>query len=219
MLRAYLDAHVGVTVSKRLYALGDKIKGVVDKTKKINLLSEDLLYKIQIEKNLKPTLYENHIKYNLKSCAFCTHLVKTHCHAHCLKCASGTYIHCSPLLPGLMYYDKKNPDEESSLSVPWLYKKTCDKFTRLDLKSYFRNFAVPFSWITVYNYEVFEGLHSGLSSKERPCFVCASIDYCIYRDCMDREDFDKNTPCPKISILIESIYRSENYKGIGQKAI
>jgi hypothetical protein len=75
------------------------------------------------------------------------------------------------------------------------------------MKNYFKNFKVPFSWLTVYNYEILEGLVYGLSARERPCHICATIDYTIYKKCVDREDFDKNTPCPKISSLMESIYR------------
>jgi len=107
-----------------------------------------------------------------------------------------------------MYYDKRNPDESEALTVPWLYKKSCDQFTRLEFKNYLRNFTVPFSWVTIYNYEVLEGLVYGCSAKERPCFVCASIDYSIYRECLDREDFDKNIPCSRISEVVQSIYRN-----------
>jgi hypothetical protein len=105
-----------------------------------------------------------------------------------------------------MYYDKNNPDESDHHIVPWLYKKTCKSFNRLDLKNYLRNFKVPFSWLTVYNYEILEGLIYGISAKERPCHICATIDYSIYKKCSDREDFDKNSPCQKIGNLVESIY-------------
>lgn len=170
-------------------------------------LSEDLFFKKQFTRNNKQLIYEAHTRQGFTSCAFCTNLTRSNCHAHCLKCGMGSYIHCSPLLPGLMYYDKKNPDESDCLSIPWLYKKTCKYFNRLDMKNYFKNFKVPFSWLTVYNYEILEGLVYGLSARERPCHICATIDYTIYKKCVDREDFDKNTPCPKISSLMESIYR------------
>lgn len=191
---------------------------LIGRIRSFSIISEDFTYKKSFIKNLKPGIYENHIAGNFTSCAFCSNLTRTHCHAHCLKCSCGTYIHCSPLLPGLMYYDKKNPDESDNLIVPWLYKKSCDKFKRLELKNYLRNFTIPFSWVTIYNYEVLEGLIYGYSSKERPCYVCASIDYSIYKECLDREDFDRNAPCPRISGIVEEIYKNESLNS-GQKKI
>ena len=200
------------TLHKGLLPYLDRVAGILKKfsayVKKTNLLSEDMLYKIQFTKITKPLIYKKHCESDFISCAFCSNLTRTHCHAHCLKCGSGSYIHCSPLLPGLMYYDKKNPDESDNFTVPWLFKKTCDKFTRLESKNYLRNFTVPFSWVTIYNYEVLEGLVYGYSAKERPCYVCASIDYSIYRECLDREDFDRHTPCPRISKVVESVYQN-----------
>ncbi|NJD04082.1 MAG: hypothetical protein FIA99_16135 [Ruminiclostridium sp.] len=197
-------------VSKRLDILKAELLKSLEKNRGFSLVSEDLIYKRNFMKNLMPLIYENHVRNNFLSCAFCSNLARTHCHAHCLKCSAGSYIHCSPLLPGVMYYDKRNPDESEYLTVPWLYKKSCDQFVRLGFKNYLRNFTVPFSWVTIYNYEVLEGLVYGYSAKERPCFVCASIDYSIYRECMDRKDFDKNIPCSRISEVVQSIYRNAN---------
>ena len=208
MLRLTLERNALSTMtSKCLNVLKTGLLKILEQSRNFSLISEDLMYKKSFLKNLKPLIYENHIRNKHISCAFCSNLTRTHCHAHCLKCGAGSYIHCSPLLPGLMYYDKKNPDESDYLTVPWLYKKACDKFTRLKLKNYLRNFSVPFSWVTIYNYEVLEGLICGYSSKERPCYVCASIDYSIYRECLDRDDFDRHTPCPRISEVVESIYQ------------
>lgn len=185
-----------------------RIKSALDKIRKINLISDDMQYKKQFSRVDKQNIYDNHVKMDYISCAFCSNLTRSYCHAHCLKCGIGSYIHCSPLLPGLMYYDKKNPDESDYLSVPWLYKKPCKSFIRLEIKNYLNNFKVPFSWLTVYNYEILEGLVYGLSAKERPCHICATIDYSIFKICSGREDFEKNTPCPYINILMEAIYKT-----------
>lgn len=209
MQRLILEGNaLNAMILKRLEAMKTWLLKIIEQSRGFSLVSEDLTYKKGFLKNLKPLIYENHVTGNQISCAFCSNLTRTHCHAHCLKCRAGSYIHCSPLLPGLMYYDKKNPDESDYLTVPWLYKKTCDKFVRLEPKNYLRNFTVPFSWVTIYNYEVLEGLVYGYSAKERPCYICASIDYSIYRECLDREDFDRHTPCPGISEVVESIYRN-----------
>ncbi len=220
MLRLSLEiSHLNTAVQRSLGAVKAGFLKLKERSRNFSLISEDLTYKKSFMKNLKPLLYENHVADNFISCAFCANLTRTHCHAHCLKCGCGFYIHCSPLLPGLMYYDKKNPDESDSFVVPWLYKKTCDKFTRLELKNYLRNFTIPFSWVTIYNYEVLEGLIYGFSARERPCYVCASIDYAIYKNCLDREDYDRNTPCPRISGIVESIYRNTGSSAEHKKVI
>ena len=203
--------NLSIVLLKRLDSLKTELLKAMEKIKGFSLISEDLVYKKSFLKKIKPLIYENHFRNAHKSCAFCSNLTRTHCHAHCLKCGAGAYIHCSPLLPGLMYDDKKNSDESDQVTVPWLYKKTCDQFTRLELNNYLKNFTVPFSWVTVYNFEVLEGLFYGYSAKERPCYVCASIDYSIYRECLDREDFDRHTPCARMAEVVESVYRNASF--------
>ena len=210
MLRVTLETNFNAIMLKSHDVLKTGIIKFLKQMSSFSLLSEDFLYKKRFRKDLIPLIYESQVKSNYTSCAFCSRLTRTHCHAHCLKCVAGSYIHCSPLLPGLMYYDKMNPDESDYLTIPWLYKNTCENFTRLESKNYLRNFIIPLSWVTIYNYEVLEGLIFGYSSEERPCYICASIDYSIYRECLGREDFDKNTPCPRISEVVKSIYHTSN---------
>lgn len=216
MFRLSFGMHLDYSFSRLLNRAGINIGKKFESLKNVSLLSEDMLYKNHFIKDFKPLIYESHVKNNHISCAFCSNLTRTHCHAHCLKCGAGSFIHCSPLLPGLMYYDKKNPDESDCLTVPWLYKNACAKFARLEFKNYLRNFTIPLSWVTIYNYEVLEGLILGYSSNERPCYICASIDYSIYRECLDREDFDKNTPCPRISKVVDSIFQKAK-SNVGHK--
>lgn len=195
-------------ISKSIQVFHSWFFKILDKVWSLRLFNGDFIYKINFRTYLKPVIYYSHLGSNYKSCAFCANLKRTNCHAHCLKCSLGYYVQCSPLLPGLMYYDKKNPDEYNNLSIPWLYKKTCKKFQRLQLWNYLRNFTIPFSWITIYNYEVLEGLVFGCSLQERPCYICASIDYSIYKSCLNREDFEKNTPCQRISRVVEAIFQN-----------
>ena len=197
-----------IIITQKLNSIRCKTTAFLEKAKNINLISEDYLYKRNFIKKQLPVIYENHIKNGYLSCAFCTNLTRSHCHSHCLKCSAGTYIRCSPLLPGLMYNDRRNPGEPDNITVPWLYKNTCGKFSRLGSKQYLRNFKIPFSWETIYNYEILEGLTSGYSVKERPCFICATIDYAIYRKCLDMEGFDRYTPCSRISSVVKEAYKT-----------
>jgi hypothetical protein len=75
--------------------------------------------------------------------------------------------------------------------------------------NYFKNLHVPLSSIGIYNFEIFEGLEKGLSNGEKPCHVCASIDYGFYKNCIGQGDFDIHTPCHKIIKELSSIYQNQ----------
>ena len=181
---------------------------LVASVKGLNLRTEDSAYKWEFTRKFMPALYKTHISELDINCAFCENLVRSSCHKHCMKCRVGTYIHCSPLLPGMAYYDTPRPDSCSNESVPWYYKNTCLNFKRLELKSYFRNFIIPMSSCTIDNFEVLEGLSCGLSSGEKPCRICACVDYDIYKACSGRKGFDKTTPCDRIAALMTTRYCS-----------
>ena len=68
-----------------------------------DMLSDDMKYALYFYRNYLPQLYRRHIKKNTRNCLFCSRLVKSECHRYCFKCSAGTYIKCSPPLPGLLY--------------------------------------------------------------------------------------------------------------------
>jgi len=170
-----------------------------------SFFSEDTVYKWHFVCRYKYELYLKHTLARYANCIFCSRLKRSNCHRHCLKCTAGTYIHCSPLLPGLLYFERSYPFN-SELAVPWFYKNTCSSFKRLSSFSYLRNFYISHPFIGIQNLEVFEGLEKGLSSGERPCHVCAFIDFNIYKKCSEAKDFDKFSPCRKISSRLQSFY-------------
>lgn len=171
-----------------------------------SFFSEDTIYKWHFIRRYRSELYIKHNITQYANCIFCSRLKKSNCHKHCLKCTAGTYIHCSPLLPGLMYFERSYPFNNDHLAVPWYYKKTCSSFKRLSSLNYLSNLYISHASIGIHNLEVLEGLEKGLSSGERPCHVCALIDYDIYRNCCDNEGFDKYSPCRKISSQLKDIY-------------
>lgn len=181
---------------------------LVSSVKGLNLRNEDSAYKWEFTRRFMPALYKTHVSEMDMNCAFCENLVRTSCHKYCLKCRVGTYVHCSPLLPGMTYYDTARPGSSGGEPVPWYYKNTCSKFKRLDKKNYFRNFIIPMSSYTIDNFEVLEGLSRGISSGEKPCRVCACVDYEIYKACSGYKGFDKTTPCERIAALMATRYCS-----------
>jgi hypothetical protein len=110
----------------------------------------------------------------------------------------------------MLYYETSYPYNLDCLTVPWYYKETCSHFRRLPQSSYFRNLNVIFSSVGIYNFEVLEGLVKGLSAGERPCHVCASIDYDIYRRCLEQDDFNPHIPCGLIASELSELYRAQS---------
>lgn len=176
--------------------------------KRLHLRNEDSVYKWHFTRKFRPALYKSHLSELEINCAFCENLVRSSCHKHCMKCRVGTYIYCSPILPGMTYYDNSRSEGHSRESVPWYYKSTCQNFKRLRYRSYFRNFIIRMSSFTIDNFEVLEGLACGLSSGEKPCRICACVDYDIYKACSAHKGFDKTTPCDRIATLMSTRYCS-----------
>lgn len=198
---------IGTTLPMRLQPMIKSIMKTMASIGSICVFSEDTVYKWHIIRDYMPKLYKLHTSELYANCVFCANLVRAGCHRHCLKCSSGTYIHCSPLLPGILYYETSYPYSMNSLTVPWYYMETCSSFKRLPSNNYLKNFKVALSSIGIYNFEVLEGLGKGLSAGEKPCHVCASIDYELYKKCSCQEDFDTCTPCHKIVTELANIYQ------------
>ncbi len=195
-----------------LVRLWPMIKGFIKTIKPMGIIcmvSEDTIYKWHFIRDYMPELYKRHTSELNANCIFCANLVRSGCHRHCLKCSIGTYIHCSPQLPGILYYEARHPYIIDRPAVPWYYKETCGSFRRLPQKHYFRNLHVLLSPIHIYNFEVLEGLENGLTSGKKPCHVCASMDYGLYRKCSGQEDFDVSTPCRKIISELRAIYHRQ----------
>ena len=157
-----------------------------------------------------PELYKRHTSALYMNCVFCANLVRSKCHGNCLKCRQGTYIHCSPLLPGALDFDPKHPYSVDGLALPWYYRETCGNFERLPPQHYFRNLFIAFSSNEISNFEVLEGLEKGLSAGEKPCHICASVDYGLYRKCCGQGDFDLFTPCRQITGELGSYYHKHS---------
>jgi hypothetical protein len=174
--------------------------------KPLHFTSGDMIYKRMLVRKYIPDLYDRHTIEKYTNCAFCTHLVRSSCQKYCLKCSKGIYIQSSLLLPGILSCEEKGIPNQSVTSTPWYFRNTCYYFDRLPAYRYLKNFKVFMSSITIYNYEVLEGLIEGISGNEKPCFVCASTDYEIYKKCCMQGDLDKKTPCSRINSEIASIY-------------
>ena len=175
-----------------------------------SVIPEDLEYKWRFINQFIPALYEHHIRELYANCIFCSKLVRDDKHNYCLKCSCGTYLHCAPVLPTIMFGSVPHSSAYcDKVMRPWYYKETCSKFSRLPKSKYFRNLYSPLSTLSIYNYESLEGLEKGLLSGKRPCHLCASLDYEIYRTCLNQEDFSVASPCTKIYSVMASFYRDK----------
>jgi len=113
------------------------------------------------------------------------------------------------VLPGAIYKESAYSEDSDKIQVPWYYKKPCRQFRRLPLYKYHRNIYPLFNSVGIHHIEILEGLESGLCSDIRPCHICASVDYDIYRKCSAQDDFNENTPCQKIKAELKRIYESQ----------
>lgn len=206
MLKLPYMENMSFALPEHMLTLYRKLGNLVAAVKGIELRTGDRAYKRDFKRQFMPALYRRHTLESEVNCAFCENLVRSSCHRHCMKCCAGTYIHCSPLLPGMLNYYDVRTGGGNERSIPWYFKEACANFKRLDERSYFRNFIIPLSAMTIDNFEVLEGLACGLSAGEKPCRVCASIDYGIYRACSSHKGFDKSTPCDRIAALMTSRY-------------
>ncbi|MGE5613672.1 MAG: hypothetical protein ACM3XR_04640 [Bacillota bacterium] len=173
----------------------------------VGLMPEDVRYKWHFIRYYMPWLYRRHSTENNVNCLFCANLVRSRCHKHCLKCVVGTYIKCGPSLPGAVYKMPTYLDETEYNVVPWFYRKPCGNFRRLPMHFYLKNIYPFLGMAGTCNLEILEGLSEGLLSGMRPCHVCASVDYGLYKKCSSEECFDENTRCGKISSEIGTYYR------------
>lgn len=172
------------------------------------ILSEDAHYKRYFLKKYLPDLYRQHTNKHYANCVFCANLVKTGCHKYCLKCSIGTYVRCSPALPGAIFIESVYPYELERLPIPWYYRKTCYHFRRLKPDKYQKNFYTALSPIGIYNMETLEGLEKGLCSGEKPCHICSSVDYQLYRECIAQRGFDASSPCHIIKGKLKQTYEA-----------
>jgi hypothetical protein len=171
------------------------------------IIPEDAQYKWYFIKYYMPLLYQRHTAENRANCIYCANLVRGRCHKYCFKCSIGTHIKCGSSLPGAIYKMPSYPDEEEYAVVPWFYRKPCDNFKRLPPYLYLKNLYPILGMAGTNNLEILEGLEKGLSSGMRPCHVCASVDYALYKECSKQECFDLTAPCSKITSEIGKYYK------------
>jgi hypothetical protein len=213
MLKSNTTDLPGFVVSPRLSSLTRKFTVIAENVRAIRLFSEDTIYKHYILTEYMPVLYRKHTAEAHASCVFCNHLVYSGCHRQCLKCSMGKYSECKPLLPGLLNCDSIYPYNGDQLRLPWYYSETCACFSRLPEENYFRNLQLAFSSAAIYNFEVLEGLEKGLLSGEKPCHICASTDYGIYKKCYGQGDYHACSPCRKIADELGAFYKNRNPAG------
>jgi hypothetical protein len=177
---------------------------------RIKPYTDDMIYMYQFRKKFINEHYDLHLLVSNINCAFCSKLKKTRGKKGLLHCGSGTYKSDASILPDILGYDLGIEGEEGSGSerpTPWYYRKPCMCFSRLQKDKYLSNFSCMPRTGTIRNYEILEGLSYGYSYNQKPCYICASIDYGIFRDCLSGEGYDSSLPCSCISERI-----SEGYK-------
>lgn len=186
-----------------------KFPGIIGAIGNIKIFSDDTVYRWIFIKKYVPDLYNRHTRSRYANCVFCSNLKRSGFRGNLYKCSAGTYIHGSPLLPGSLCTGECYLPGPEVPGIPWYYKKTCGSFTRLPRSNYLRNFGFALSSEGIYNFEVLEGLEKGLSGGERPCHVCASADYGIYKACSSRKNFNKYSPCRDIAGVLSDFYRRQ----------
>ncbi len=209
---------ISIAISKHqasifMRIIADSVKKAIKQFlsfKPSNLLSDDIKYSIYFHRSFTPELYRRHVSTGNSNCIFCRNLVKSEYHKYCLICSKGAYNKCYLPLPSLLYEDLVTSDNEDMLQKPWYFMKTCSNFERLPKKQYLRNLHFPFSQITIQNYEALEGLENGISSGTKPCYICASIDYELYKRCKRQGNFDTCSPCHIVKN--ELMYTYENHQ-------
>ncbi|HEX2946413.1 MAG TPA: hypothetical protein VHT96_10705 [Clostridia bacterium] len=189
-----------------------RLKGAVSSILTSGILTGDLNYAWYFVRYYRNELYKRHLEESYINCVFCTNLVRTGCHRHCLKCGAGTYIRCSPSLPGILYNESTQKDAADYPQTPWYFKEACGQFKRLPLGKYLKNLHFAFCGAGVYDYEVLEGLENGLSAGTKPCHVCAAADYELYKRCSAKAGFDAEEPCNCIYAELKSFYMNKDAK-------
>jgi hypothetical protein len=214
MLKSINNELTSTLISAYLSSIAKRFGTALDSIRNFCLFSEDTIYKRHFINEYMPLLYKKHTAAMVENCVFCNQLVKSGCHKQCYKCAISNYPHCSSLLPGLLNCESIYPYNGDTLKVPWYYTQTCTSFSRLPQENYFRNFNVFFSSSAIFNFEVLESLEKGLLSGEKPCHVCASIDYGIYKKCTGQRDFHAFSPCHKIVDELADYYQNQNSNNV-----
>ena len=214
MLKSITTELTTTIISVHLSSITKKFSTALDSIRNFCLFSEDTIYKHRFINEYMPLLYKKHTTAMYSNCVFCNQLVKSGCHKQCFKCAIGNYPHCSSLLPGLLNCGSIYPYNGDTLKVPWYYTQTCCSFSRLPQENYFRNFITAFSSSAIFNFEVLESLERGLLSGEKPCHVCASTNYEIYKKCTGQGDFHTFSPCHKIVDELADYYQNQNSNNV-----
>ena len=119
-----------------------------------DMLSDDMKYALYFYRNYLPQLYRRHIKKNTRNCLFCSRLVKSECHRYCFKCSAGTYIKCSPPLPGLLY--AASVQRKKWTPCRFLVFQNLFGFRRLP-EPVLAQYLFHFPSIAMNNYEALEG--------------------------------------------------------------
>ncbi len=173
-----------------------------------SLIPDDIKYIIYFCRTFRPELYSRHVTAKNTNCLFCCNLIKSEYHRNCLICSKGTHDNCYSPLPDILYKNTISSDNGGAISKPWYFIKTCGSFERLAEKRYFRNLYFLLSSVTIHNYEALEGLENGIIHGSRPCYICASIDYDLYRKCKRQSDYDVSSPCPIMKRKLEYAYEN-----------
>lgn len=200
-----MNTGLPVTAAKLYGRFREAVNAVI----KTGILTGDLKYAWNFSRNFKKELYEKHIEENYINCIFCSNLIRTGCHRHCLKCGAGTYIKCGPSLPGILYNESVQKGDSDDLHVPWYFMEPCGHFKRLPQKKYLGNLHSPLSQAGIYDFEALEGLEKGISQGTRPCHVCAAVGYEPYIRCSAQAGFDIEAPCSKAYAGLKSFYTNK----------
>lgn len=176
------------------------------KLKSLVPLTEDMIYKVEFASKYTYDFFGKHVMQNYKNCVFCSNLKKTGSQRQLHSCSKGVYNFPGQLLPDTLCSDGELEEHGAIAKVPWFYRNPCPYFKRLNRGNYLRNFKHPFSDKTVANYEILEGIEYGLSSNRKPCYICASLDYSIFRNCLADSEHTSSHPCDKIANIVESKY-------------
>jgi len=179
--------------------------------KTAGMLSDDIFYRMEFENTIKNFIYRKHVDASFMCCVFCIYLFRSPCHRFCFSCAKKTYNGCNQLLPGAFSFTDSYFGLTENELKPWAFKVPCKFFERLELRDYLRNFISLDNSATTANYEVLEGIFTGLSRGKRPCHICACVNKQIYNNCFRNAHTLNDTPCENIYNKISAEYRSDSW--------
>lgn len=183
-----------------------KIKSVAEKLRSIRLYSDDMAYRRSFSERYVSNNYHMHTLYNRINCAYCSNLRRTGPAGHLLKCLKAQYPDEAPLLPEILSLEPISGEKSRDANMPWYFRKPCIYFSRLAKKKYMKNFRHPIAEITTANYEILEGLEYGVTYGQKPCYICASINYQLFRNCLEVSGFDYSGQCGNVMQNIAKTY-------------